>query len=66
MTTAISNFQQHGSLEQSEIRARGGRLNQCPRCGGNVFLNDEEQVSEWACLQCGRRYPNVQLSESVT
>jgi len=60
MTSAIPNVQQQGSLQRFDVRMQGERHNQCPRCGGNVFLNDEEAVSEWACLQCGRRYPNVQ------
>lgn len=27
------------------------RLKGCPRCGGDLYLNDD---GEWECLQCGR------------
>jgi ribosomal protein S27AE len=60
MTSTVSNMPREGLMERSEVHAQAARRNQCPRCGGNVFLNDEEVVSEWACLQCGRRYPSVQ------
>jgi predicted nucleic acid-binding Zn-ribbon protein len=36
-------------------------LHACPRCQGDLFpdLEDEDLL---ACLQCGRRYPEAQLS----
>ena len=29
--------------------------NNCPRCGGNLFLDPDESNRYLYCLQCGRR-----------
>ena len=34
-------------------------LHACPRCRGDLFLDDE---GDFACLQCGRHVPSAQLS----
>jgi len=36
-------------------------LHACPRCQGDLFPDLEEE-GLLACLQCGRRYPEAQLS----
>jgi RNA polymerase-binding transcription factor DksA len=40
-------------------------LRACPRCHGDLFpdLEDEDLL---ACLQCGRRIPEAQLTANVT
>lgn len=34
-------------------------LHACPRCGGDLFPDTEEE--DFACLQCGRRLTTAQL-----
>jgi ribosomal protein S27AE len=29
----------------------------CPRCGGDLMLDDSGDAYEYACLQCGRAQP---------
>ena len=37
------------------------RPDRCVRCGGNLFLNQEDECWEQTCLQCGRSYPLHQV-----
>lgn len=40
------------------VRASGKSLPRCPRCGGNLFEdNDEDRGKEYCCLQCARHWP---------
>ncbi len=32
------------------------KLKNCPRCGGDVFLDSEEHIWYEQCLQCGYRH----------
>jgi uncharacterized protein YbaR (Trm112 family) len=34
-------------------------LHSCPRCQGDLFPDQEEE--DFACLQCGRRFPIAQV-----
>lgn len=31
----------------------------CPRCGGNMYLEEEGRFRDLVCLQCGNRPPNT-------
>ena len=31
----------------------------CPRCGGNMYLEEEGRFRDLVCLQCGHRPPNA-------
>lgn len=31
------------------------RVRSCPRCVGDLFLEEGDCVREWVCLQCGHR-----------
>lgn len=28
----------------------------CPRCGGNLWREDDDVYGDYTCLQCGRKY----------
>ena len=40
-------------------------LRACPRCHGDLFPDNEDE-DLLACLQCGRRIPEAQLSAAAT
>lgn len=51
--------------EEAQMKTRKNRrdtkilLRACPRCQGDLFPDMDEE--DFACLQCGRRIPPVQL-----
>jgi hypothetical protein len=38
----------------------------CPRCGGNMYLEEEGRFRDLVCLQCGHRPPDaVQIIDQM-